>query len=87
MTARSDRQPGEVFLTAMAERGGRCPYCDAPRGETVDGHGRYGLAWCAIAWEAAGAEGRWLRAHPTPGQSAARGGSAHTLPTGDDQHP
>ena len=59
-----DREPGAVFLAAMLERGGRCPFCDRPRGDTVTGHGRFSLAWCATAWKAAGAEGRWLRAHP-----------------------
>lgn len=53
-----------MFLAAMFARGGRCPYCDRPGGDAVTGHGRYSLGWCAMAWEAAGAEGRWLRAHP-----------------------
>jgi hypothetical protein len=66
-------EPGEVFLAAMAARGGRCPFCDRPGGDTPDDHGRYGLAWCAIAWKAAGAEGRWLRAHPVPSRDADRG--------------
>ena len=59
-----DREPGAVFLAAMLEKGGRCPFCDRPGGDSVTGHGRFSLAWCATAWVAAGAEGRWLRAHP-----------------------
>ena len=58
------REPGTVFLAAMVERGGRCPFCDRPRGDSDSGHGHYSLAWCATAWEAAGGEGRWLRSHP-----------------------
>jgi hypothetical protein len=70
MTDFDDRQPGEVFLAAMAARGGRCPFCDRPRGDSVTGHGYYTLGWCATAWEAAGAQDRWLRAHPARGAAA-----------------
>jgi hypothetical protein len=62
---REREEPGEVFIAAMVAKGGMCPFCDRPAGEGVNGHGRFTLAWCATAWRAAGAEDRWLRAHPT----------------------